>query len=72
MAIEKIDAMKCNGCKVCIDACPLDVIRFDESEGIAYIAYPEECDFCFSCEDSCPVNAIYVQPTRLQKLPMAV
>ncbi len=72
MPIEKIDDIKCNGCKVCVDACRLDVIRFDESKNIAYIAYPEECDFCFSCEDHCPVDAIYVSPTRLQQLPMPI
>lgn len=70
MPIEKIDIYKCSGCKVCISACPLDVIRFDESKGVAYIAYPEDCDFCLSCEDSCPLHCIYVNPTRLQRLPM--
>lgn len=72
MPIEKIDEIKCNGCKVCIDVCPLDVIRFDENKSIARIAYSEHCDFCFMCEDHCPVDAIYVNPTRLDRLPMAI
>ena len=70
MPIEKIDAIKCNGCKVCVSACRLDVIRFDESKDIAYIAYPEDCDFCLNCETACPLDCIYVSPTRLQRLPM--
>ncbi|MFC2072315.1 4Fe-4S binding protein, partial [Chloroflexota bacterium] len=37
MPIEKIDIYKCNGCKVCVEACPMDVIRFDESKDVAYI-----------------------------------
>ncbi|MFC2057072.1 ferredoxin family protein [Chloroflexota bacterium] len=70
MPIEKIDEIKCNGCKICVNTCPLDVIRFDESKNIAYIAYPEECDFCRLCENSCPLDCIYVSPTRLQQLPL--
>lgn len=70
MPIEKIDMYKCNGCKVCVDACPLDVIRFDESKNIAYIAYPEDCVFCMACENHCPLDCIYVSPRRLQNLPM--
>ena len=70
MAIEKIDIDICTGCKVCVDACPLDVIRFDESKGVPYSAYPEHCDFCLACETTCPVNCIYVTPTRQQRLPM--
>ena len=70
MAIEKIDDMKCNGCKVCISACRLDVIRFDDHKNIPYIAYPEDCDICLACEMSCPLDCIYVHPTRLQNMPM--
>ena len=29
MSIELVDAFLCNGCGVCIDTCPLDVIRLD-------------------------------------------
>ncbi|MFC2071657.1 ferredoxin family protein [Chloroflexota bacterium] len=70
MAIEKIDDIKCSGCKVCVDACPMDVIRFDEGKNVAYIAYPEDCDFCLACEEACPLDCIYVYPSRLGKLPM--
>ncbi|MFC2056775.1 ferredoxin family protein [Chloroflexota bacterium] len=70
MPIEKIDIYKCNGCKTCVDACPADVIRFDENKGVPYIAYPEDCDFCFLCEDTCPLNCIYVHPTRIYRVPM--
>lgn len=71
MPIEKIDTIRCNGCKSCVDACRLDVIRFDESEKLPYIAYPEDCDHCFTCEIICPLDCIYVSPVRLQRLPVA-
>lgn len=29
MSIERIDTALCNGCRLCIDACPMDVIRLD-------------------------------------------
>lgn len=29
MSIERIDQERCNGCRLCIDACPMDVIRLD-------------------------------------------
>ncbi len=70
MAIQKIDTSRCNGCKLCVDACRLDVIRFDENNKVAYIAYPEDCDFCYSCEMHCPAGCIYVYPSRIQRLPM--
>ncbi len=70
MPIEKIDSETCSGCKSCVEACPLDVIRFDESKKIATIAYPEDCVFCMACENHCPLGCIYVSPRRLQNLPM--
>ena len=71
MPIEKIDTNVCTGCKLCVDACPCDVIRFNENEGFPYIAYPEDCVFCLQCEENCPVNCIYVHPTRILNKPMA-
>ena len=60
MAIERIDIDLCTGCGICVDACPMDVIRMDEKIGKAVIKYPEDCMLCLYCEFECPVNAIYV------------
>jgi len=33
--IVLIDASTCTGCRICMEACPFGVIRFDEGRGIA-------------------------------------
>jgi NAD-dependent dihydropyrimidine dehydrogenase PreA subunit len=64
MSIEQIDSDLCNGCVICIDSCPMDVIRMDEISKKAVIKYPEDCMVCFQCEINCPENAIYVSPEK--------
>jgi len=66
MPIESLNADFCVGCKICFDACPEDVFRFDEVEKKPIIAYPEDCCACWVCESFCPVQCIVVseQPAR--------
>jgi len=64
MTIEKIDAKLCDGCGVCVNSCPTDVIRMDEQRHKAVIRYPQECNNCDYCELDCPRHAIYVSPER--------
>ena len=52
----------CNGCKICVDACFVDVIRWDKEKGAPIGAYPEDCQFCRLCAVLCPENAIDVIP----------
>jgi NAD-dependent dihydropyrimidine dehydrogenase PreA subunit len=47
-----------------VAACPMDVLRMDESAHQAYVAYPKDCVACWGCESFCPVNAIDVSPER--------
>ena len=65
MTIEKIDTDLCNGCGICFDSCPLDVIRMDEESQKAVIKYPEDCMMCLFCERDCPEEAIYVSPVKI-------
>lgn len=51
-----IDRDKCVGCKQCIEACPFDVIAYNEPEGIAM-----KCDLCFgdpACVKACPAGVL--------------
>jgi len=41
MPIESLSSEICIGCKICVDVCPEDVLRFNEEERKAYIAYPK-------------------------------
>ncbi|MGI5971548.1 MAG: 4Fe-4S dicluster domain-containing protein [Oscillospiraceae bacterium] len=62
MAVSEIDLSKCNGCGICVNACPMDVLRMEG--GRAKIVYPQECMCCDACEIDCPRNAIYVSPEK--------
>ena len=61
--IIDINQTKCTGCGICVDICPLDVIRMDEKDEKAIVKYPEDCMACFNCEIQCPEKAIDVSFT---------
>jgi NADPH-dependent glutamate synthase beta subunit-like oxidoreductase len=48
MSIERIDSNLCNGCRLCIDACPMDCIRLD-------IIVEDRGEFP-ACRLSCPAG----------------
>lgn len=68
MAIIEI-TYNCNGCGLCVEACPMDVLRMNPRKKKAHIAYPEDCIVCFSCEMDCPEEAVVVGPERAKPMP---
>jgi len=64
MSIERIDSELCTGCGICVNSCPMDVIRMDRESKKAVIKYPEDCMLCEWCALDCPENAIYVSPVK--------
>lgn len=59
--IVTVDTSKCNGCQVCLDACPFGIPQFDKA-GIMRI-----CDMCPDrlaagktpiCSEACPTKAL--------------
>jgi NAD-dependent dihydropyrimidine dehydrogenase PreA subunit len=71
MSIERIDPELCTGCGICVNTCPMDVIRMDEESKKAVIKYPEDCMCCDYCELDCPVDAITVSPDKYAPLLVA-
>jgi NAD-dependent dihydropyrimidine dehydrogenase PreA subunit len=65
----EIDLDTCNGCKMCVDACFVDVIKWDDKEGKPVAAYQEDCVWCLACEDACPVQCINVIPAIPGRFP---
>jgi carbon-monoxide dehydrogenase iron sulfur subunit len=54
--VVEVDENKCDGCGLCVPACPYDVIDLDPDTGLAY-----KCDLCGGapqCASSCPSGAI--------------
>ena len=54
------------GCTVCVDVCPLDVLRISDVTGKAYMEF-DECWYCMPCEDDCPTGAVTVNIPYLLK-----
>ena len=67
-----VDDAKCiadKGCTVCVDVCPLDVLRIAETaEGgkTASMTW-DECWYCMSFEADCPTGAVTVNLPYLLK-----
>ncbi len=58
----KIDFNQCTSCKSCMNACFVDVIRWNEESENPVVAYPEDCVWCLACEVACPAQCIEVIP----------
>jgi NAD-dependent dihydropyrimidine dehydrogenase PreA subunit len=55
-----IDLDLCDGCGICIDSCPTDVLRLDTGSEKVTVAYANDCQACYLCQDDCPQKAIVV------------
>jgi NAD-dependent dihydropyrimidine dehydrogenase PreA subunit len=52
----KIDGSKCNGCKTCVDICPVQALVMED--GKAKLKNKNDCIDCRACEAQCLKEAI--------------
>ena len=64
-----IDFDSCSACKICVQACFVDVIRWDVEEKRPIVAYMEDCVACNACEIACPEQCIEVTPELPGRMP---
>ena len=55
-----VDEKKCNGCRLCIQACPYDAIYFRGDKGVV-----DKCTFCIDLTD----NKLHLQPECVKTCP---
>lgn len=51
-----IDLKKCDGCGLCVHACPTKALELED--GKAIVANPLACEYSGLCEAVCPTQAI--------------
>jgi len=52
---------RCDGCGLCVDICPSDIMHIDETNRRAKNIEPNFCWECYSCVKACPNHAIDVR-----------
>jgi Pyruvate/2-oxoacid:ferredoxin oxidoreductase delta subunit len=50
-----VDRDKCDGCGLCVPACPVQALRMESGKVRLTVA---DCDYCGECEAVCPTRAI--------------
>jgi len=63
MPVVHINRERCSGCLMCVEICPMDVLRAAEG-GFPAIAYGEDCQSCYLCGRYCPEGALVLTPYR--------
>ncbi len=71
MGISQIDIKLCSGCGICVNECPMDVIRMDEKTKKAFVKYVRDCQACYMCQKDCPEEAIEISPFYERRMPLA-
>jgi len=59
---RRVDTGKCKGCRLCLEACPWEMMNFDEVSGKATKCFL--CDGKPECVEACPALALRFVPWR--------
>lgn len=54
--VPEIDPTRCEGCGLCVTACPYSVLTLHN--GKAIVSQPQSCRYDGCCEQICPQQAI--------------
>jgi NAD-dependent dihydropyrimidine dehydrogenase PreA subunit len=54
--IVKPSRASCGNCRICTDACPMDIPEISQAEGKK--AYNEDCTLCGRCAEYCPQDGV--------------
>jgi NAD-dependent dihydropyrimidine dehydrogenase PreA subunit len=57
------DYMRCNGCGICIQVCPMNVYEFDAKNKKANLIRPKICVNCNACVHRCPQLCLQIVET---------
>lgn len=53
----EVDLNKCNHCGLCVEMCPMDVLRLGPGK-VPIMRYLDDCWYCDVCVAVCPRKAI--------------
>ena len=67
-----IDTEQCDGCKICVEFCPKELLKESEEANSRMLHYveisnPEDCLGCKQCERLCPTTSIFINEIDLQE-----
>lgn len=58
----RIEEHECpQGCKMCAEACPVDIFSFDGQKVRVIAENEDECTICEICLQRCPQNCIKIE-----------
>jgi NAD-dependent dihydropyrimidine dehydrogenase PreA subunit len=70
MSLVRILTHACTGCGICVESCPLDVLRM--ADGKAVVAYPDDCQACWLCAIDCPRRAVEVRGADYERMTLTL
>ncbi|TFG26956.1 MAG: ferredoxin family protein [Promethearchaeota archaeon] len=67
-----INSEQCDGCKICIEFCPKELLKESEEANSRMLHYveivnSEDCLGCKQCERLCPTTSIFIYEIDLQE-----
>jgi MinD superfamily P-loop ATPase len=60
--VPKIDVFRCDGCGLCVKACPPQIMGLIQGKAVILADLCEECGIC---HEACPIHAVHF---RLENL----